>query len=323
MAITFNCRHCGKSLTTTDDKAGRQAKCPGCGELIVVPKSEAVEDSYEEAALDDDGAEMTAPSPATKSCPMCGAENPRRAKACQACGEAFETGAGGGRRGKGFFEPGDVISASWTIYMKQLGLVLGSVLIAGLIANAASLPSQVLSGINSAREEQGHGTDPLLMIGAIVLMLPSYVLGWFLQIGVTKVLLKVARGKETSLGEMFSGGRYFLRMLGSTLLFGLMLVGAALACFFPMFLVLFMFWPYVFVLVDEHSEGISCLWRAKEITQGTWGSAFVLFLAAMGINILGIMACCVGIIFTAPLTQLMFAVAYCRMTAQSTAEESA
>jgi hypothetical protein len=39
----------------------------------------------------------------------------------------------------------------------------------------------------------------------------------------------------------------------------------------------------------------------------------------MGINILGFLALCVGLLFTIPLTTLMLAVAYCQMTGQRTA----
>jgi uncharacterized RDD family membrane protein YckC/phage FluMu protein Com len=37
VAIEFNCPHCGKLLTTSDERASAQAKCPACGDLIVVP----------------------------------------------------------------------------------------------------------------------------------------------------------------------------------------------------------------------------------------------------------------------------------------------
>ena len=37
MTIEFSCSHCNKVLKTSDDKAGRRAKCPQCGEPIDVP----------------------------------------------------------------------------------------------------------------------------------------------------------------------------------------------------------------------------------------------------------------------------------------------
>jgi len=326
MAITFSCGHCGKSLTTSEDKAGRKAKCPGCGEVVSVP-------ALEGAALDtsegDDDEEFDDDLPAvpdrrrsesdSKTCPMCGAENARRAKSCTACGEKFEELADGPRTSRSF-DVGEVISASWTIYKNELGIVLGSVLVAGLVSTMVSAPTQIINFIGDLQRQQGQEPNAALSAIGLLLLIPSYLVGWFLNIGVTKVLYKVARGKETSIGEIFSGSPYFMKMIGATIVFGIMIAIGSLLCVVPGVLVMLMFWPYTFVLVDENPDGINCLWRAKEITQGNWGSAFVLFLAAFAICLVGLLAFCVGIIFAAPLAQLTFAVAYCHMTGQRTAE---
>jgi uncharacterized membrane protein len=46
---------------------------------------------------------------------------------------------------------------------------------------------------------------------------------------------------------------------------------------------------------------------------------FLLWLTTVGLVFLGALACCVGLLFTIPLSTLLFAVAYCRMTGQPTA----
>ncbi len=38
MPIEFRCTQCGKLLRTGDDTAGKQAKCPACGTLLVIPE---------------------------------------------------------------------------------------------------------------------------------------------------------------------------------------------------------------------------------------------------------------------------------------------
>lgn len=96
MAITFSCSHCGKSLTTSDDKAGRKAKCPGCGEVLKVPESDVDSLASDDAADEDFGDDELPEAPRaarsgtrvkTQTCPMCGAKNPRRARTCEECGE--------------------------------------------------------------------------------------------------------------------------------------------------------------------------------------------------------------------------------------------
>lgn len=319
MAITFSCAHCGKSLTTSDDKAGRKAKCPGCGEVLTVPEAES--------ALGDDGSPEDALSPAgsdeaaegLKTCPMCGERNERSAAACAFCGEALGEGGDEVPRGPRVFDAGDVINKSWTIYKRELATVLGAVFVSGIITAMAQVPNQVISFLSQMQIQQGQQPEPALIMISYLLLIPQNLLTWFLNIGVSKVLFKVARGKDASIGEIFSGGPYFLRMVLASIVFSLMLAGGLLAFCIGFFIVLLMFWPYVYVLIDEDPNGIDCLWRSKEITKGNWGSGLVLALAAVGINMLGALACCVGLIFTAPLTTLFFAVAYCQMTGRRVA----
>ncbi len=42
MAIEFRCTKCNKLLRTADDTAGKHAKCPECGEILVIPAAGAV-----------------------------------------------------------------------------------------------------------------------------------------------------------------------------------------------------------------------------------------------------------------------------------------
>ncbi|MCC6508433.1 MAG: hypothetical protein IT423_04955 [Pirellulaceae bacterium] len=41
MAITSSCTGCGKTLAVADEFAGRQARCPACGQIYTVPESTA------------------------------------------------------------------------------------------------------------------------------------------------------------------------------------------------------------------------------------------------------------------------------------------
>lgn len=40
MPITFPCEKCGKPLRVPDDAAGKQARCPACGEVSTAPAEE-------------------------------------------------------------------------------------------------------------------------------------------------------------------------------------------------------------------------------------------------------------------------------------------
>jgi DNA-directed RNA polymerase subunit RPC12/RpoP len=99
MTIEFNCHVCGKLLRTSDDKAGRTAKCPGCGEGLLVPQSETDVDDYEDDDVGDsemdDYDDVPVPPPRsgpTKPCPMCGEKISAAAARCRFCGEEIDGG---------------------------------------------------------------------------------------------------------------------------------------------------------------------------------------------------------------------------------------
>ena len=123
MSIEFNCHVCGKLLRTRDDRAGRTASCPACGEKLTVPGQSGDDDSYrlqnepvddeeefegeefEGEEFEDDDDEFERPPAAriessgrSRSCPMCGERVSASAARCRYCGESLGRGRSRRRR---------------------------------------------------------------------------------------------------------------------------------------------------------------------------------------------------------------------------------
>jgi uncharacterized membrane protein len=173
----------------------------------------------------------------------------------------------------------------------------------------------------AATQFENHGdrsTALLFRSASLLAMVFNYACQIYLMCGVTQFLLNVVRGEASNVSDLFSGGRFFWRMAGAWIVYGIFVGIGFLACIIPGIYVALMFCTFAYPLIDDDTPGIDSLWRAKDMTKDNILQLLVIFLAAIGINILGLLALIVGAIFTVPLTALFLAVAYCKMTGQKT-----
>ena len=339
MTIEFHSPSCQKVLKTADDKAGIEARCPGCGELVIVPSPDLNSPEQLLEVVDDVGDAVAAPgdsagpAPAAQSggasgemmpCPMCGAEIRKAATRCRFCGESLvrqETEGGLGR-----IEAGEILTRTWNIFQKNLGILVGSALVllgitvVSVLAGYAGIFVAVISLGAAGRGRPGPDVAAIVAFAAIVVLFVVFLfaLNAFLQGGYNSLLLRIARGERAELSEMFSGGRFFWRLFWGNVLFMLLTyVGFALVIV-PAVFVMLIFWPFSFVIVDQNAGVLESFRKSRELSSGNLLAIFVLGLAMLGINMLAQLACYIGMIFTIPFGSLIFAVAYCRMNGQAT-----
>ena len=316
MTIEFQCPHCEKLLRTADDKAGVQANCPGCGQLVTVPllAENASPPPFPAAGLPP----MVAASAPEQSCPMCGALNPVTETRCRICGEGLAGSASGTTIRPTLLNIGNVLNVTWALYKSKLGLCIGCVAVMGGIAWIISFVSQmIVTGIQLAVAGGGGGgggggdaVQILIVVVAIGMQIVQQVASIYLTLGQVNLMLKVARGEPAQIGDMFNVGRYFWRSLGATLLFVLMTAVGYVLLIIPGIIVSLMFFPYNYYLIDQDTGVIDSLQGARRVTEGNRLTIFLLSLIGFGIMLVGLLACCVGALFSASYLILMQAVAY-------------
>jgi len=308
MPIEFSCPECGKLLSTGDDKAGRTAKCPGCSAPITVPGRPLEAGGFEGGA--DDASRTGAEEKVRQPCPVCGELILAGSRVCRYCGEGFSGSTGSMPAGSvpdGLKAEMPVIwKKTWAIYKANLGISVALTLLAGMINFVAAIPQTGLRGAY----DQG-------LLEASVFF-PSFglslILGWAVQFwmsaGLVHCMLKLARGDVPEVSELFSGGRWFWRMTGSSIVFWLAVyVGLAL-CAFPGIFAALALWPYQYFIVDENDGVSDSLNRAYNLTKGKYTLGIELAVYSFGLGCAGIVMCCVGLIFTTPLISLLSAMTY-------------
>jgi len=350
MAIEFRCPNCEKKLKTGDDKAGRTAKCPQCGTSVTVPASSAVaEDDFSGFPPLDEAAPNLPPRRGSAggtqvACPMCGAMNEPTAPRCYACGEnLYVSEAAGGPSGSRRF--GDVWRSAWERWSANLGVNVAAALIAFVIMMAGYVALIVMLMVGGFGLAAAAGNGGAIAGGFILALLVGYFLMFviycYLLVGFSNFALRQARSGNADLGALFPS----ISRLGPSMLctlvtaiglsvisapgFGLYIYGTVavqnneglgiLLVLVGYALMMFgwcvgwtLFWPVQYLVADRPGAWLSPIGEGVSIAASNFKLSFLMALVHAGLLFAGSMACYVGLLFSIPLSFVLFAVAYDR-----------
>jgi hypothetical protein len=216
------------------------------------------------------------------------------------------------RAGSGSIQPveadfGRILSRSYEIFMREMGLLLGVAVTCGLVSIATSYLDLATEDVN----------DGGVILFATVVSLLLNLLQAFLLIGQTRIALKLVRGESATFNDLFSGGDKFLPIIGFYLLILIPLtIGFVLLIIPGIFLMLY-FWPAFTLIVDRKTGVFESFGLAGEIGGKNLLNSFLLGLSSIGIAIAGLLVCCVGVFFASAFLSVMWATAYLMMSGQT------
>jgi DNA-directed RNA polymerase subunit RPC12/RpoP len=343
MAIEFRCASCQQLLKVPDDSAGKNARCPKCSSLVVVPGASSAGSTAGMSAPLPSASQPIASPPAFPAPPPPPPPKPPgntpswqfgdAGQPAGGTGNPFSSGSGAASNpyaasatvwqpqsaasyGIGEIRPqrvgvDPIFSHAWRVWQDNIGLLAGTTFVALLI----SAPIDFFTGFVEAmlRENGDNGLAVLVNLGGSVL---SFLVDTFLGIGQAIIAIKLARGQRAEFGDLFSGTNQYLPVLLGSLLAGLVGGIAFLACIVPGVILCLMFWPFYYLLVDQKASLTDSFGLASKITEGNWGTAFLLALLGLVIGFVGVLACLIGVIFAIPLITLLWATAYLMMSGQ-------
>ena len=223
---------------------------------------------------------------------------------------------------------GFIISRAFEVYTNNFGLVVGGFLV--YIASVIGIA--FVAGLAGAVGEIAGA------IGSIVLMVASI----FVFAGFVKLCLKVGRGEQAGIEDIFSAGDRVLPLLGYfVLLMGIFFVPLLLAAFvigllsqligpeamgigavifaityLAVLLIAMLLWPSAILVL----EGKTSILRAVPVGFSIATKNILQFIAVYIVAVLvtwaGLLAIGIGVIFTAPLGILIMMCAYLNMSGQ-------
>ncbi|MBV8487528.1 MAG: hypothetical protein JO161_04565 [Planctomycetaceae bacterium] len=250
-------------------------------------------------------------------------------------------------RGMVPFELDALLRATWTIYTNRLGACISVCwTVMALISGAQFLQSQLMQ--MTARAPGDRFMNFLVPFG---LFFGGYVLSVWLSIGQSLALLGLARGEHSVFDRIFQGGRYllttilaglvFLAIIALTLLLYLIwipILARILGGWHGPVLVLLViggaggivtalilaarFSQFGYFILDMNTGVIQSLQASREVTRGHIVTLIFVYGAICLINLGGLLACFVGLLFITPFTGLVLAVVYLSLTGQPVGEGS-
>jgi len=318
MPIEFNCQQCNKRLKVSDESAGSRAKCPQCQSIMNIPVASRPASAAPGApvapkapAATPGGPPAAKANPFAQAAPNSGNQNSANPYSSPSAMPAKKspTGSGGGRIVPTAVEVGDVINYGWEIWKRNLGLLVGITVVVFVINMGIGFAQGIAQGL----AQQGNE----IALGAyFALTLISNLIQIFLGIGQVQIVLKLLRGQNAEFGELFGGGPLFLRTLGASIVGGIVLVLGIIVLIVPGILLALFYWPFYYLIVDGKAKAMESFGMALPIAKLNVGTTLVLWLASMGIVIVGFLALCVGVLFATPLVSTIFGAAYLMMSGQ-------
>ena len=324
MPIEFQCSGCNQTLRVPDDSAGKQAKCPKCDAIVPVPLGSESPHGQQpppfSAASDTPFGESLAGQAATGSNPFSDQTGMGPGAIPYSPPKPVD-GQWGATPGDAVIgdtvvptpvEAGDVINYAWEVWKANLGLLVGVFV---LIAVVGWLFNGLQSGLQFALQQADFGEGE-----AALLTLPINLIGsiaqFYLGIGQATIGLRLARGRRAEFSDVFSAGSLFLPVLGGSILFYLAMGMGFVLLVIPGIIVAVLFWSFYFLIIERKAGVIESFSVSYDMCKQNVGTTLVLFLAGMGITILGLLACGFGLLLAAPLAQMLWVVGYLMMSGQ-------
>ena len=137
-----------------------------------------------------------------------------------------------------------------------------------------------------------------------------FIIGGALYIGIYRAILGLIAGRTPEVGAMFQGFDRFGQAFLAALVMGL-LIGVGMIFLIVPGIILSIMWMFVYlVMAETNLDFWPAMQKSADLTAGYRWELFCFLLACMVVGILGVLACCVGVLVAYPVIYTATALVY-------------
>lgn len=197
---------------------------------------------------------------------------------------------------------GDAISFGWNKFKDNAGVWIGVVLIAAVIQIVLNL---IFGGFGRSSDDFSAILSVWSIIGTVV----SAIAGYLINAAFVRGALHEVDGNKPAIGSFFQFSNVGAIIIASFLV-GIAAGIGLILLVIPGIIVIFLTWWTLQFVVDRNEDAITAIKSSFRAISSNAGQLFVLALALVGINILGLIPCGLGLLVTIPITIIASTYAY-------------
>lgn len=143
-----------------------------------------------------------------------------------------------------------------------------------------------------------------------VVALAGFLLELIIGIGLVQIALKVSRGQQAELKEIFGGTKYLVNYFLGSLMYFVIVAFGFLLLVVPGFIWMIKYGVFQYLIIDKNLSPLEALKESGRITNGYKKKLFLLGLAMILISIIGVSLLGVGLLVAIPVILLSMVYAY-------------
>lgn len=192
------------------------------------------------------------------------------------------------------FSMNDALAFGWETTKSNLGLWIGTLLVALLVCAA-----------------------PEILPKGAIRELVSFLLSSLVWLGIVRMSLRFCDGERPTIGDLFSGFPLLPQYIVATIVVMVAVLVGLILLIVPGIIIALQLFFYEYHIVDEEAGPFEALRRSSAITRGAKWDLFLFLLVLTGINILGALALLIGLFVTVPLSAIAMAYAFRQLAASA------